>query len=53
MCKGETMDKLDTMSDEMLYKVIEEKYGEDWCSKEIAADDPLIVEFFRRVAQAG
>lgn len=40
------------MSDEELYKAIERKYGEEWNPRELSTDDPLIAEFWRRIAKA-
>ena len=37
--------------DEMLGKMITEKYGEGWTVDELDDDDPLVIEFADRLAR--
>ena len=47
------MEDIKNLTDEELYALIVDKYGPDWHLRELPDGDPLIVEFFKRIAQAG
>lgn len=41
---------LENLSEDELYDMITEKYGEGWRLKDVDATDPIVEEFIKRIA---